>query len=54
MRDSDNEERFAAGNDSLLTPTIDHLFDRGLISFEDGGGLVLPGVSMLFTRDTMC
>jgi len=23
----------------LLTPTIDHLFDRGFIGFENGGDL---------------
>jgi putative restriction endonuclease len=29
----------------LLTPTIDHLFDRGFISFEIGGELLLSPVA---------
>jgi hypothetical protein len=37
-RESSNEERLAAGNGLLLTPTIDHLFDRGFITFDDDGG----------------
>ncbi len=36
-RESSNEERLAAGNGLLLTPSIDHLFDRGFISFDDNG-----------------
>ena len=34
-RDSSNEERLNGENGLLLTPTIDHLFDRGFIGFED-------------------
>lgn len=34
-RDSTNEERLDGENGLLLTPTIDHLFDRGFIGFED-------------------
>ncbi len=34
-RNSDNEQRLDGENGLLLTPTIDHLFDRGFISFED-------------------
>jgi hypothetical protein len=26
----------------LLTPSIDHLFDRGFISFENSGNLISP------------
>jgi hypothetical protein len=33
-RDSSNEERINGENGLLLTPTVDHLFDRGFISFE--------------------
>jgi hypothetical protein len=33
-RDSTNEERLIGENGLLLTPSIDHLFDRGFISFE--------------------
>lgn len=36
-RESDNQERLSAGNGLLLTPTIDHLFDRGFITFSDDG-----------------
>jgi putative restriction endonuclease len=43
-RDSNNQERLDGENGLLLTPTIDHLFDRGFISFEDGGQLLIsPG-----------
>ena len=44
-RESDNEERLAGGNGLLLTPSIDHLFDRGFISFEDNGELIHSPVS---------
>jgi len=29
----------------LLTPSIDHLFDRGFISFEDSGELIVSPVA---------
>jgi hypothetical protein len=32
-RDSENDARLDGENGLLLTPTIDHLFDRGFISF---------------------
>jgi hypothetical protein len=32
-----NEERLEGENGLLLTPSIDHLFDGGFISFEQGG-----------------
>lgn len=38
---SDNDERLDGENGFLLTPTIDHLFDRGFISFENNGRLVV-------------
>lgn len=44
-RDSDNEERLCAGNGLLLTPSIDHLFDRGFISFADDGEVLISPVS---------
>ena len=38
-----NRERLFAGNGLRLTPTGDHLFDRGFISFEnDGEWLISP------------
>jgi hypothetical protein len=44
-RDSTNEERLNGENGLLLTPTIDHLFDRGFISFEDKGTLIISPVA---------
>ncbi len=44
-RESSNEERLHAGNGLLLTPTADHLFDRGFISFEDGGEVMVSPVA---------
>jgi predicted Holliday junction resolvase-like endonuclease len=38
-RDSSNAERLNGENGLLLTPSIDHLFDRGFIGFEDNGRL---------------
>jgi hypothetical protein len=40
-RDCTNEERLDGENGLLLTPSIDHLFDRGFISFEGGGRLLI-------------
>ncbi|HVU33851.1 MAG TPA: HNH endonuclease signature motif containing protein [Opitutaceae bacterium] len=44
-RESDNAERLAAGNGLLLTPSIDHLFDRGFISFDDNGDTLISPVA---------
>ena len=44
-RDATNEERLDGENGLLLTPTIDHLFDRGFISFEDSGTLIVSPVA---------
>ena len=41
----DNEERLNGENGLLLTPTMDHLFDRGFISFEDSGVLIVSPVA---------
>lgn len=38
---SENSERLDGHNGLMLAPHIDHLFDRGYISFEVDGGLVL-------------
>jgi len=40
-RDSSNSERLDGENGLLLTPSIDHLFDGGLISFEGSGELLV-------------
>jgi hypothetical protein len=44
-RDSTNEERLDGENGLLLTPSIDHLFDRGFISFEASGRLLVSPVA---------
>ncbi|HVF72320.1 MAG TPA: HNH endonuclease signature motif containing protein [Chthoniobacterales bacterium] len=44
-RESNNEERLNGENGLLLTPSIDHLFDRGFISFEDNGELLISDVA---------
>ncbi|MCU7374890.1 HNH endonuclease [Paucibacter sp. O1-1] len=44
-RDSSNEERLDGENGLLLTPSIDHLFDRGFISFADDGALIVSPVA---------
>jgi putative restriction endonuclease len=44
-RDSNNEERLNGENGLLLTPSIDHLFDRGFIGFEDSGRLIISPVA---------
>lgn len=44
-RDSNNQERLDGENGLLLTPTIDHLFDRGFVSFEDNGTLLISPVA---------
>jgi putative restriction endonuclease len=44
-RDSTNEERLHGENGLLLTPSIDHLFDRGFIGFEDNGTLIISPVA---------
>jgi HNH endonuclease len=44
-RDSSNEERLNGENGLLLTPSIDHLFDRGFIGFEDSGTVIISPVA---------
>jgi len=44
-RDSNNEERLNGENGLLLTPSVDHLFDRGFISFENDGRLIVSPVA---------
>jgi putative restriction endonuclease len=44
-RDSTNDERLNAENGLLLTPSIDHLFDRGFIGFENNGALIISPVA---------
>lgn len=44
-RDSDNDERLDGENGLLLTPSIDHLFDRGFIAFRGDGRLLVSPVA---------
>lgn len=44
-RDSTNDERLDGENGLLLTPTVDHLFDKGFISFESNGDLLVSPVA---------
>lgn len=44
-RDSSNEDRLDGETGLLLTPNIDHLFDRGFIGFEDKGTLIISPVA---------
>jgi len=39
-KDSDNQERLSRFNGLMLTPSADHLFDKGFISFSDSGHLI--------------
>ncbi len=43
-RHSDNEERLDGENGLMLCPNIDLLSDRGLISFEDTGDVIISPV----------
>lgn len=42
---SDNKERLDGENGLLLTPSIDHLFDHGYISFRDNGDLLVSATA---------
>jgi putative restriction endonuclease len=44
-RDATNEERLDGENGLLLTPSIDHLLDKGFISFENSGELIISPVA---------
>jgi hypothetical protein len=44
-RDSSNSQRLDGENGLLLTPTVDHLFDKGFISFENSGKLIVSPVA---------
>ncbi len=46
-RDCSNDERLDPENGFMLTPTVDHLFDKGFISFEDNGDLLISPVAHL-------
>lgn len=44
-RDSTDAERLDRHNGLLLTPSVDHLFDRGFLSFENDGRLLISPVA---------
>ena len=44
-RDSSNPDRLSGENGLLLTPTVDHLFDKGFIPFEDSGRLIISPIA---------
>jgi hypothetical protein len=44
-RDCTNSERLDPNNGLMLTPSIDHLFDRGFISFSRDGVLLISPVA---------
>jgi hypothetical protein len=44
-RDCSNEERLDPENGFMLTPTIDHLFDKGFLSFENNGDLIVSPIA---------
>jgi putative restriction endonuclease len=44
-RRSDNSQRLDGENGLLLTPTVDHLFDKGFISFENDGRVIVSPVA---------
>jgi hypothetical protein len=44
-RDCTNEERLDPENGFMLTPTVDHLFDKGFISFESNGSLIISAAA---------
>ena len=46
-RDSSNDERLDGENGLPLTPSVDHLFDRGFIGFEDDGDVLISPVAHL-------
>lgn len=48
-RVSDNKERLDGENGLLLTPSIDHLFDHGYISFRNNGALLVSPTAHLVT-----
>ncbi len=38
---SNNEEKLDGNNGLLLSPHVDHLFDRGFLTFRDTGGILI-------------
>jgi hypothetical protein len=51
--DATNEERLDGENGFLLTPDADFLFDRGFISFENSGKVLVSPVADVQTMERM-
>jgi len=52
-RDATNDERLDGENGLLLTPSIDHLFDRGFIGFQGDGLLIVSPVAHRLSLERM-
>jgi len=52
-RESSDEERLTGSNGLLLTPSMDHLFDRGFITFADDGEVLVSPVADRESLDRM-
>jgi hypothetical protein len=52
-RDCSNDERLDPENGFMLTPTVDHLFDKGFIGFEDSGRLIISPVADIESLEKM-
>ena len=50
---STNRERLDGENGLLLTPSIDHLFDGGFISFKNSGDLIVSSVADMVSLQKM-
>lgn len=48
-----HEQRLDGENGLLLTPTIDHLFDKGFISFDNNGDLLISPVADIASLQRM-
>ncbi len=52
-RHANNEQRLDGENGLMLTPSVDDLFDRGFISFQDNGRLLISSVADRQSLDRM-
>jgi hypothetical protein len=52
-RDATNDERLDGENGFLLTPDVDLLFDRGFISFENTGRVLVSRVADVASIERM-
>ena len=52
-RDANNAERLDGENGLLLSPDVDLLFDRGFISFENGGKVLVSPVADMLTIEKL-